>query len=327
MRSSACRSRLTTWVGAGSAARPSSSSTCRSTSAPTLACVPTAPEIEPTLTASRARARRSASRCSSASQPAALKPNVIGSAWMPWQRPTIGVSRCWIARRRTTSISRASSSDHDAGRVTQRRPRWPCRGRRSSSARSGASGPPARGRSVTERRKAMTSCCDSRSISRARSGSTSPTSRRMRSQSAVGHDARLGQRLDRQQLDPQPQLELVALPEDLAQLGQRVSIDHVPRVDAQLGLAGLLVAEGRARARPAHRRRGRGCGPRGERRSSRRRCRWRRSPPGPRAASGRRRRAHRLHRAIRRRAGSRSPAARSATRARPAGARPGRPRR
>ena len=82
---------------------------CRSTSALTFACVPTAPEIEPTEMVSRARASRSTSRPSSAYQPATLKPNVIGSAWIPWLRPTIGVSRYWSARRCTTSTSRASS--------------------------------------------------------------------------------------------------------------------------------------------------------------------------------------------------------------------------
>ncbi len=40
------------------------------------------------------------------------------------------------------------------------------------------------------------------------------------------HDAGLGHRLERQHLDLQPQLELVPLPEDLAQLRQRVSVDH-----------------------------------------------------------------------------------------------------
>ena len=81
---------------------------------------------------------------SSAYQPATLNPNVIGSAWMPWLRPTIGVARCWRARRRTTSTSRASSRSTTARRVPQRSPRWPCRGRRSWSGRSGASGPPVR---------------------------------------------------------------------------------------------------------------------------------------------------------------------------------------
>ena len=68
---------------------------------------------------------------SSAYQPAALKPNVIGSAWMPWLRPTIGVSRCWSARRWTTSSSRASSPSTTARRIAQHDGAWPCRGRPS----------------------------------------------------------------------------------------------------------------------------------------------------------------------------------------------------
>src|SRR5439155_11445508 len=69
----------------------------------------TAPEILPTAAPSPAFARRSASRISSAYQPATLKPNVIGSAWMPWLRPTISAERYCNASRRTISISRASS--------------------------------------------------------------------------------------------------------------------------------------------------------------------------------------------------------------------------
>ena len=38
---------------------------------------------------------------------------------MPWLRPTIAVSRCWSASRRTTSISRASSSSTTPRRVAQ----------------------------------------------------------------------------------------------------------------------------------------------------------------------------------------------------------------
>ena len=65
------------------------------------------------------------------------------------------------------------------------------------------------------------------------------------------HDAGLGHRLERQHLDPQPQLELVPLAEDLAQLRQRVPLDHDPRIHPQLGPAGLVVAEGRTRSATA----------------------------------------------------------------------------
>ncbi len=78
----------------------------------------------------------------------------------------------------------------------------------------------------------MTSCCDSRSISCARSASTSPlpTASRIRSQSRVRHHALGMERLDRQQLDAQPELQLAPLSEELAQLRQGVSVDHHARI-------------------------------------------------------------------------------------------------
>ena len=74
----------------------------------------------------------------------------------------------------------------------------------------------------------MTSCCDSCSISRARSGSTSSSAsaERIRSQSSSGMTPAAWQCLGRQQLDPQPELELVPLGEELAQLRQGVAVDH-----------------------------------------------------------------------------------------------------
>ncbi len=185
LSSSACRSRLTTWVAAGSGARPSASQTKRSTSALTLACVPTAPEILPTAIARRARASRSWSRVSSAYQPAALNPKVIGSAWIPWLRPTMAVDRCWIASRRTTSARRLSSPSTNC--VASRRVTAVAVSSTSELVNPKCSQRPSGpSRSVTERRKAMTSCCDSRSISWARATSTSVAALRIRSQSSAG---------------------------------------------------------------------------------------------------------------------------------------------
>ena len=42
----------------------------------------------------------------------------------------------------------------------------------------------------------------------------------------VGHDTGVAQCLDREELDAQPQIQLVALTEDLAQLRERVAVDH-----------------------------------------------------------------------------------------------------
>ena len=71
---------------------PAALHTYASTSGGTCAYVPTAPEmmpqpISPAAPSSRARLRRISS-CHSA----ILRPKVMGSAWMPWVRPIIGVS-------------------------------------------------------------------------------------------------------------------------------------------------------------------------------------------------------------------------------------------
>gem|GEM_PF-5335061 len=84
---------------------PSLRQTNSSTSGGTLACVPTAPEIFPTATCSRASSRRRSALRVSATQPASLKPKVVGSAWMPWVRPIITVSLCL-----TACLERAASS-------------------------------------------------------------------------------------------------------------------------------------------------------------------------------------------------------------------------
>ena len=224
--SSACRSRLTTWVGAGSTESPSSVSTCRSTSALTFAWVPTAPEIEPTLTASRARARRSASRWSSASQPAALKPNVIGSAWMPWRAPD---------HRRLAMLDRQASDDldepgqlvsHDAGRVSQhdRGGRVEDVGARQPVVEPAPLRPEALGDRAQEGDDVVLRLpLDLARTIRVDLADLAPDALVV----GLRHHTGFGEGLERQQLDPQPQLELVAFPEDLAQLRQRVAIDHV----------------------------------------------------------------------------------------------------
>ena len=238
MSSSACRSRLTTCVGAGSdgqserrrarAARPRRS---------TFACVPTAPEIEPTADPPRAPAPGARRRAaSSAYQPAALKPNVIGSAWMPWLRPTIGVSRCWSARRRTTSISRASSSLDDAGRVAQDH-----RGGGVEDVRAGqavvepaALRPEALGDRAQEGDDVVLRLA--LDLARALRVDLADRAADPLASPPSGTTPGLGERLDGEELDLQPQLELAALPEDLAQLAAaRSDRSRRPRVDPQLG--------------------------------------------------------------------------------------------
>ncbi len=121
---SAWRSRWITWVLASSGRRPSLAQTSCSTRGSTAAYVPTTPLIAPTLTISRARRRRSRSRSSSNAMTASLCPKLVGSAWMPWERPIITVSRCCSARRFTmpSSVSSRSSSRSADARSCSARP-------------------------------------------------------------------------------------------------------------------------------------------------------------------------------------------------------------
>ena len=50
--------------------------------------MPTAPESLPTATCSKAACSRSRLRWASKAKPASRSPNVVGSAWTPWVRPT-----------------------------------------------------------------------------------------------------------------------------------------------------------------------------------------------------------------------------------------------
>ena len=117
---SAWRSRASTCV-AGTGRSPSRSHTYCSTSGSTFEYVPTAPDSFPTAMTSRARSRRSRSRRTCIAHNASFTPNVVGSAWMPCVRPTIGVSRNSRRERRSapsscaaagmiTSIARVSSA-------------------------------------------------------------------------------------------------------------------------------------------------------------------------------------------------------------------------
>ena len=129
---SAWRSRASTWV-AGTGVRPS-----------VLAHVALDRGIDVGVRADRARqladrdrvarpARsRSRSRRTCSAQSASLAPNVVGSAWMPWVRPTIGVSRNSRARVAiaASSAAAAPSMQVDGPRQLQRRAR--CRRRRST---------------------------------------------------------------------------------------------------------------------------------------------------------------------------------------------------
>ena len=107
---SAWRSRCTTCVAILTGSRPNFSHTYCSTNGSILEYVPTAPDNLPTATLLRACSMRSISRSTSAIHNANFKPNVVGSPWMPWVRPIIGVYLNSAARRRNTSCKRFKSS-------------------------------------------------------------------------------------------------------------------------------------------------------------------------------------------------------------------------
>ena len=120
--SSAWRSRAITCV-AGTGASPRWSHTYASTSGSICEYVPTAPDSLPTAIAALARATRTRSRRTWSAQSASLAPNVVGSAWTPCVRPTIGVPRCSRARAAMATSSSSTAVNrrsHARTRVTDR---------------------------------------------------------------------------------------------------------------------------------------------------------------------------------------------------------------
>ena len=202
--------------------------------------MPTAPEILPTLTMSRARSTRSRSRCSSAYQSASLTPSVIGSACTPWVRPIIGVRRCSSARCATASSSPASPSR--SGRRPARI--WIACAVSSTSdevrpkCSQRAAGPTCSATAVVN---AMTSCCVTCSISSMRAMSKRARARSSRAASA-GIDAGFGHRVRRRELDLEPGLVAPLVTPDGAHFGVRISGISSPAV---------LIAINSGRARRA----------------------------------------------------------------------------
>ncbi len=87
----ACRSLCTIWVLTGAGFRPSRAQANSSTSGGMFAKVPTAPETLPYEMTSKASSIRLRFRCISEYHRANLRPKVMGSAWIPWDRPITGV--------------------------------------------------------------------------------------------------------------------------------------------------------------------------------------------------------------------------------------------
>ena len=82
--------------------------------------------------ASRARARRSRSRRTCSAHSASLAPKVVGSAWMPWVRPTIGAVAVLVGLGGDRGLERGDGLDHEVARLHERRPTGRCRRRRST---------------------------------------------------------------------------------------------------------------------------------------------------------------------------------------------------
>ncbi len=99
----AWRSRAKTWVERGSGVRPSFSQTYCSTNGSMLEYVPTAPLIAPVAATLRASSRRVWARFRAQAQLPNFMPKVMGSAWMPWVRPTHKVS--WNSKARRLQVS------------------------------------------------------------------------------------------------------------------------------------------------------------------------------------------------------------------------------
>ncbi len=92
VKNSAWWSLWTIWVEMEAGFNPNRLQTVSSTEGGMWAKVPTAPEIFPKLIASFALSIRRRFRFISSYQRAILRPKVMGSAWIPWDRPIIRVS-------------------------------------------------------------------------------------------------------------------------------------------------------------------------------------------------------------------------------------------
>ena len=184
------------------------------------AYVPTAPEILPTAMVSRARSSRSSARPNSSYISAIFSPNVIGSAWTPWVRPIIGANLYFFAFFATTARS-SSRRRSECPPPAPSAPPAPCRRHRTRSAPRGCGATP--GRRFRRRWSGTRSRRGWWCFSISRMRSTLNFARRlMVARSLRGNLPRLA----RQNLDLQPDGELVLLRPDLAHRFPAVSSNH-----------------------------------------------------------------------------------------------------
>ena len=187
--------------------------------------VPTAPESLPTAIVSRARSRRSRSRRTCIAHNASFMPNVVGSAWMPCVRPTIGVSRNSRARAAIadSSCSRRGKDPVERARHLERE-----RGVDDVAGREAVVHPRARGlpdarlHDVDERGDVVIR----HSFPLVHRGDVDPRPLAYRPRVVGGHDTELRPRLDREHLDLEPRAEARLVGEQVGDLGERVAGDH-----------------------------------------------------------------------------------------------------
>ena len=134
------------------AARGARTRTARRTGRRSSTCRPRPRASRPRSRRARA-AKRSRSRRTCIAHSASFTPNVVGSAWMPWVRPTIGVSRNSRARRAIAASRSAAAAEDDGRARASSGARARCRRRRSTSARSAPTRRPARRRAPARRRR------------------------------------------------------------------------------------------------------------------------------------------------------------------------------
>ena len=232
-KKAACRSRGITWVETGSGTRPSLAATSASTAGSMFAKVPTAPEIAQVATSSRAVSSR---------LPVALELG-IEARELEAEGGGLGVHavRAADAERVLVLEGAAARARRAAGRGRRaggRRPgsagrRTRCRAGRRRSCRGADSGPrrrspPRHGSGTRSRRGAW-----SASISSIRTGSMIASIRRSAAaRTAPGrrrrHPAEPGHRLERVELDLEPEPEPVLGRPDGRHLRARVASEHRP---------------------------------------------------------------------------------------------------
>ena len=218
-----------------------------------LPYTPTAPAILPTAIAWRAAMSRPAARTISACQRANTSPAVIGSAWIPCERPIIGVSRV-LAR----ALGERGREPHHAGDDPLERAAavWIASAGVEHVRRGHPEVEPARGLTgelldVRQERDDVVTC-GRLDLEDPRGSSLPAAAARMLFRTAHRHRARVFHRPADGQLDFEPELESILVFPESCELGPTVTRDHrtglrIPHTrDPKIGASSRDVGEARA---------------------------------------------------------------------------------